>query len=200
MIASELPLPQPCLEYQVQCFQLSTRSHHQASQPSICIFSQYKLTSSQQNYSTIKKEKFSGVDTFEEYYCSILKGTVIQTHHGHNNLTYKNLCTEGDSNWCKMINTFCPNLIYKWGKEQIVADCLSQHPQFKEAAIHKDLFYKPPLNAWNKWAEAIFDSFFYYSNDAGAFPLNLPDITTAQHKDPVISIYLLNNPERFKIT
>jgi hypothetical protein len=37
-------------------------------------------------------------------------------------------------------------------------------------------------------------------NGAGwSFPANLPDIMTAQQQDPVITGYLLNNPEKFEV-
>jgi hypothetical protein len=148
MIASHVLLnyPAPSLAYVIKSnassYQLGAIIK-QANHPLGC-FGHNKLTSAQQNYSTIKKEIFSCIETFEEYYHSILKGTVIRIHHDHNNLTYKKLCTERDSNWCNMIKAFCPNFIYKPGKEKIVADCLSQHPQFKEAAINKHLFYNHP--------------------------------------------------------
>jgi hypothetical protein len=42
-----------------------------------------------------------------------------------------------------MIKEFCSFFIYQPGKEQIVADCLSQQPQLEEADINKPVSYEP---------------------------------------------------------
>jgi hypothetical protein len=68
-----------------------------------------------------------------------------------------------------------PGFIYKPSKEH------------EEAAIDEHMFYEPLLNDWNNQAEAVFDSFFNYPIDAGAFLLNLLDIATAQQEDPLVT-------------
>jgi hypothetical protein len=74
---------------------------------------------------------------------------------------------------------YCPNYIHKPGKEQIDAAFLSQHPQLEEAELNKLMSYEPLLNNWNNQVKAVFDWHLNYSIDVGAFPPNLPDITTA---------------------
>ncbi len=61
------------------------------------------------------------------------------------------------------------------------------------------MFFEPLLNNWNNQAEAVFDSFLNYPIDGGAFPLNLPDIVTAQQDNPTVTSYLLNAPKQFKL-
>jgi hypothetical protein len=103
------------------------------------------------------------------------------------------------TNWRTTMNIFYPDFIYKPGKEQIITGFLSQHPKLKEAGIDKLMVHTPLLNNWNNWAASVFDSFLNYPFDAGAFPLNLPNITTAQQEDPVMTGYLPNSTERFEL-
>jgi hypothetical protein len=105
----------------------------------IAFFSR-NLTSSQRKYTTIKKELLSSLETLEECH-SLLKGTKIQIHTDHKNLTFKNLQSERVCNWRTSIKEFSPNFIYKPGKEQIVANFLSRHPKLEEAAINELMFF-----------------------------------------------------------
>jgi hypothetical protein len=82
-------------------------------------------------------------------------------------LTYNNLCTEWVCNWHTTIKELCPNFIYKPGKEQILADFLSWHPQLEEAELDKYMLNEEPrLDDWNNKAEAVFIHIFYYPIDS----------------------------------
>jgi hypothetical protein len=55
--------------------------------------------------------------------------------------------------------------------------------------------YASPHLGW----QLFLNSFLNYPIDTGAFPINLPAITTAQQEVLVVSGYLLNNPERLEL-
>ena len=88
-----------------------------------------KLNSTQCNYTTIKKELLSIVETFKEFR-TILLGASIQVHTDHKNLTHRlmEFTTQCGLHWCLLLEEFNPTFLYKSGPSNILADALSCIP------------------------------------------------------------------------
>jgi hypothetical protein len=84
-----------------------------------------KLTKSQQNYTTIKKEMLSTVATLEEFQ-SMLLGVDIHVFTDHKSLTFDTLKTQRVICWGTKIEEFSPILHYIEGPCNILADNFSR--------------------------------------------------------------------------
>ena len=85
----------------------------------------WKLTKSQQNYTTIEKEMLSIVATLEEFW-SILLGADIHMFMNHKNLTFNALKTQCLLLWHTKIEEFSPILHYIEGPRNILANNFSR--------------------------------------------------------------------------
>jgi hypothetical protein len=87
----------------------------------------WKLTKSQQNYSTIEKEMLSIIATLKEFW-SMLLGANIHVFTDHKNLMFNTLKTQCVLRWHMKIKEFSPMLHYIEGPRNILADNLSRLP------------------------------------------------------------------------
>jgi hypothetical protein len=85
----------------------------------------WKLTKSQQNYTTMEKEMLSIVATLEEFQ-SMLLSMNIHVFTDHKNLTFDTLKTQHVLCWRTKIEEFLPMLHYIEGPCNIFADNLSR--------------------------------------------------------------------------
>ena len=85
-----------------------------------------KLNSAQRNYTTIKKELLSIVETFKEFR-TVLLGASIRVHMDHKNLTHclTEFTTQRVLRWCLLFEEFNPTFLYKSGPSNVLADALS---------------------------------------------------------------------------
>lgn len=88
-----------------------------------------KLNSAQRNYTTIEKELLSVVETFREFR-DILLGARITVYTDHKNLTgtLTQYQTQRVARWRLLLEEFGPQLLYKKGEQNVVADALSRVP------------------------------------------------------------------------
>jgi hypothetical protein len=84
-----------------------------------------KLTKSQQNYTTMKKEMLSIITTLKEFQ-SMLLLVVIHVFTDHKNLTFDTCKTQCVLHWRTKIEEFLPMLHYIEGPCNILADNLSR--------------------------------------------------------------------------
>jgi RNase H-like domain found in reverse transcriptase len=89
-----------------------------------------KLNSAQKNYTTIKKELLSMVETLKEFR-SMLLGAPITIYTDHKNLTHKlsNFSTQHVLRWRLLLEEFGCNYKYKEGSQNLIADALSSIPK-----------------------------------------------------------------------
>ena len=88
-----------------------------------------KLNSAQHNYTTIKKELLSIVETFKEFH-TVLLGASIQVHMDHKNLTHRltEFTTQRVLHWHLLLEEFNPTFLYKSGSSNVLAHALSRIP------------------------------------------------------------------------
>ena len=83
-----------------------------------------KLSKSQLNYTTTKRELLTIVETLKEFQ-SILLGQQIVIYMDHKNLTYKVFNTQQVMRWQLLVEEYGPELHYVKGSHNVVADALS---------------------------------------------------------------------------
>ena len=102
-----------------------------------------KLNPAQTRYTTTECELLSIVEILKEFK-NILLGHKIQVFTDHENLTYKHFNTERVMRWRLILEEFGPTLTHIPGKDNVVADALSQLPIQSQTTLinHKieDLF------------------------------------------------------------
>ena len=93
----------------------------------------HKLTSAQKNYTTIKKELLSVVETLCTF-CTMLLGAKIVVKTDHKNLTHKLslFTTQRVMRWRLLLEEFGPIFEYKKGAENLIANALSRVPTLDE--------------------------------------------------------------------
>ena len=89
----------------------------------------HKLNSAQCNYMTIEKELLSIIETFKEFH-TILLGSRIRVHMDHKNLTHwlTDFTTQRVLCWRLLLEEFNLTFLYKAGRDNVLADALSQVP------------------------------------------------------------------------
>ena len=91
----------------------------------IAFFSR-KLNPMQRRYTTTERELLAIVETLKEFR-TILLGHKILVYTDHKNLTtYTNFNTDRVMRWRLILDEYSPELIYKKGSTNIVADALSR--------------------------------------------------------------------------
>ena len=86
-----------------------------------------KLTTAQQNYTTIEKELLLVITTLNKF-CSMQFGAEIHIFTDHCNLTFTNLNTQCVLCWRIFIEEFHPTFHYVKGTDNVIADTLSCLP------------------------------------------------------------------------
>ena len=96
-----------------------------------------KLNPAQRNYTTIKKELLSIVETLREFR-SMLLGSTINVYTNHRNLTHQLslFTTQRVLRWCILIEEFNPAFYYLPGPHNVVADALSRLPTLEAAHLN----------------------------------------------------------------
>ncbi len=89
------------------------------------MFYSHKLISTQQSYTTTKKELLTIVEPFKEFR-NILMSQRIVVYADHKNLTYKAFNTEREMRWRLICKQYGTDLQYIQGSNSIVADVLSR--------------------------------------------------------------------------
>eukprot|EP00521_Asterionellopsis_glacialis_P000237 CAMPEP_0195249454 /NCGR_PEP_ID=MMETSP0706-20130129/2126_1 /TAXON_ID=33640 /ORGANISM="Asterionellopsis glacialis, Strain CCMP134" /LENGTH=303 /DNA_ID=CAMNT_0040301261 /DNA_START=346 /DNA_END=1254 /DNA_ORIENTATION=- len=89
-----------------------------------------KLTKSQLNYSTYKKELLAIYATLTTFR-SLLLGTEITIYIDHKNHVYDTINNCRVLNWRLTLEDFAPKLIYLPGKHNVLADCFSRLPRIE---------------------------------------------------------------------
>jgi hypothetical protein len=86
-----------------------------------------KLNPSQRNYTTMEKELLSIVET-AQHYRHILLGGHWTFHYDHKNLGFQNFKSESVRRWRATLEEFQYSFVYCPGKDNCIADMLSQYP------------------------------------------------------------------------
>src|SRR5210317_1941473 len=89
------------------------------------VFYSRKLSQAQTRYTTTERELLSIVETLKEFQ-NILLGQQIIVYTDHENLTYKNFNSDRVMRWRLFIEEYSPDLKYRKGEKNIVADALSR--------------------------------------------------------------------------
>ena len=89
-----------------------------------------RLNKAQKNYTTGEQELLSIVETLKEF-SNILFGQKVIVHPDHLNLLYNKLPSPRIIRWRLMLEEFGPKLEHVAGKQNVVADTLSQHQKLE---------------------------------------------------------------------
>lgn len=190
MIAEDilLAIPDPTVPFDIETdasdYQLGAIIY-QANRP-IAMFSR-KLTSAQRNYPASDKEALCIQEVLQEFR-AILYGAVIRIHTDHANLSKRDLKSQRLLHWRLLIEEFAPEIIYKPGVENVVADGLSRlplvAPEEKQDVIASsevvESNYLDQLGS--KWYDMA-ELFMYYPEEVDSFPLDFPELRQAQMND-----------------
>ena len=139
-----------------------------------------KLTSAQQKYPTPDKEAVCIIEVLQAYR-PMLYGTNIEVRTDHINITRTNIQSQRLLKWRLMMEEFTPNVIYKPGSANVVADGLSRLPLLpREEQGDRDADEAPDL------LEQLNEVMLYYPEAIDAFPLEFTLLAQAQQQDESI--------------
>ena len=160
-----------------------------------------KLSSAQQNYTTIEKELLSIVESLKNFR-SMLLGADIHIYTDHHDLTYKTLTTQHVLHWCLFIEEFHPTFHYFKGVDNVVADALSRLPIKASVEVEKiqpnvDLEYIAKVFSIKFNNESLLECLLHHPqlSDEIVFPLDY-SLLHSQHLQDVI-LQQQHNPEKY---
>ena len=105
-----------------------------------------KLSSTQQNYTTIEKELLSVVENFRTFH-SMFLWAESHVYTDDKNLTYNTFSTQRVLQWCLFIEDFHPTFHYIKGVDNVIANALLGLPQINDSITTMEL--KPPNVLYN---------------------------------------------------
>lgn len=166
-----------------------------------------KLSSTQQNYSTMEKELLAIVTVLNAFR-SMLLGTNITIYTDHKNLTYNTLNNRRVLKWRLALEDFGAKFIYIEGKNNILADAFSRLPRIegKTSSSHNNTFNTPNNNNttnesyMGSWLEdeELVDCFVNFPPQPNLRnPLELQWIQAHQFEDQQLNEMHQRNPERY---
>ena len=153
-----------------------------------------KLTTTQQNYTTIEKELLSVVETLRTFR-SLLLGAEIHVHTDHRNLTFPAAHTNSRVlRWRLFIEDFHPQFFYLPGPANLEADGLSRLPRlpFPSIGDQEELFQNDLF---------LYEAFINYPEvdpDDPPFPLDFQLIATRQGTDQQLQAIRAAQPEQYQ--
>ena len=140
------------------------------------------LNLAQTQYTTTERELLSIVKVLKEFR-NILLGQQICVHTDHENLTYKMFNSDRVMQWRLYIKEYSPELQYRKGESNVVADALSRLDMDEEPSLHDALITEDMCLDWFCYAkvEMTYDS----------HPLSFQHLEKSQNADKSLKKILL---------
>ena len=162
-----------------------------------------KLSSTQQNYTTIENKLLSVVETFRTFR-SMLLGVDIHVYTDHKNLTHNTLTMQRVLRWRLFIEDFHPTFHYVKGVDNVVADALflpiKALSEVEWIQPHGDLDYNAKVFSVEQDNEALLECLLHHPHlpDEIAFPLDYTLLHSRQLQDLILLQQKQNNiPDKY---
>ena len=145
-------------------------------QKPVAMFSR-KLNAAQQRYATPDKEAVCIIEVLNNFR-DMLYGAHITIETDHRNLAQANFTSQRLLKWRLAVEEFTPNIVYKPGEDNHVADGLSRLPLISEE--------EQTDHAPDESQDLLHQVLVYYPEAVDHFPLDFPSLVQSQLNDPSI--------------